>query len=93
MTDEGPKMPILYPMEGSAGRTGDWRIYRPIVDPDKCKKCNICWQYCPDLAITAANKEEDRAIVYDYEYCKGCGICAKECPFGAITMVREEGSD
>ena len=86
---EGPSQPILYPMEGSAGRTGDWRTHKPVVDPDKCIKCNICWKFCPDRAIYPADREQDKVISYDYEYCKGCGICARECPKEAITMVEE----
>jgi len=89
MTEKETSMPILYLIEGAAGLTGDWRTQRPIVDPEKCKMCNICWQYCPDLAITAANKDENKVIVFDYTYCKGCGICASECPFGAIHMEKE----
>ena len=88
MTKE-PSLPILYPMEGAAGRTGDWRTYYPVVDPEKCIKCNICWKYCPDSAIYPADREKDQAISYDYEYCKGCGICAEECPKQAITMKVE----
>ena len=86
---EGPSQPILFPMEGSAGRTGDWRTHKPVVDPDKCIKCNICWKFCPDNAIYPADREQDKVISYDYEYCKGCGICARECPKEAITMVEE----
>ena len=86
---KGPSQPILYPMEGSAGRTGDWRTHKPVVDPEKCIKCNICWKFCPDNAIYPADREQDKVISYDYEYCKGCGICARECPKGAITMIEE----
>lgn len=64
-------------------KTGSWRILRPVKDEKKCTKCGICWQFCPDNAISYD-------INIDYDYCKGCGICATECPFKAITMVREE---
>jgi 2-oxoacid:acceptor oxidoreductase gamma subunit (pyruvate/2-ketoisovalerate family)/2-oxoacid:acceptor oxidoreductase delta subunit (pyruvate/2-ketoisovalerate family) len=64
----------------------DWRIYRPVVDKGACIKCQRCWIYCPETAISV---DEDGAEV-DYTYCKGCGICAEECPVGAIKMELEE---
>lgn len=65
--------------------TGLWRVVRPVVDRDKCKKCTICWKFCPDAAITLV----DGIPVVDLNYCKGCGICAFECPAKCIVMVKE----
>jgi pyruvate ferredoxin oxidoreductase delta subunit len=79
------------PGPGDGGRTGSWRVARPVIDNSKCipaksnkMACFSCWLYCPDGVIT-------RAIppVIDYEYCKGCEICAEECPVDAIRMVEE----
>ncbi|MCG8336902.1 MAG: 4Fe-4S binding protein [Proteobacteria bacterium] len=77
--------------KGDAGKTGSWRVERPIIDMGKCtpaKKgkmvCHLCWLYCPDAVVT---KEIEPKI--DLEYCKGCGICAEECPTKAIKMVEE----
>ena len=76
---------------GDGGRTGSWRVLRPIIDHEKCipakkskKACFACWLFCPDGVITKTINPE-----IDLEYCKGCGICAEECPAGAITMVEE----
>jgi len=76
---------------GDAGKTGSWRVERPIIDYDRCtpaKKgkaaCHLCWLYCPDGVIT-----KDIRPQINLEYCKGCGICAEECPTGAITMQEE----
>ena len=63
-----------------------WRVFKPFIEKDKCRKCWFCFMYCPEGAIT---KGEEGAII-DYRFCKGCGICAVECPFGAIKMVKEE---
>ncbi|MCP4683187.1 MAG: pyruvate ferredoxin oxidoreductase [Desulfobacterales bacterium] len=79
------------PGPGDGGRTGSWRVVRPIIDLKKCipaktekMACFSCWLFCPDGVIT-------RTIppVIDYEYCKGCEICAEECPVDAIAMVEE----
>ncbi|MBC7266626.1 MAG: 4Fe-4S binding protein [Coriobacteriia bacterium] len=79
------------PARGEAGRTGDWRNARPVIDASACVAakqarvtCQICWAHCPDACI-----EQGAPPSIDLEYCKGCGICAEECPAGAIAMVPE----
>lgn len=79
------------PGPGDGGRTGSWRVLRPVIDYAKCipaKKgkaaCFSCWLYCPDCVVTKTIPPK-----IDLEYCKGCGICAEECPAGAIEMVDE----
>ncbi|HEC89451.1 MAG: ferredoxin [Thermoplasmata archaeon] len=68
------------------GKTGTWRVFKPILDQNKCVKCLQCWIYCPEATII---RKEDNSVEIDYEYCKGCGVCANVCPTKAITMVRE----
>jgi pyruvate ferredoxin oxidoreductase delta subunit len=82
-----PLTALSVPTEGSMGKTGSWRTFRPEVDRSKCTRCCICWLYCPDSAIS---REKDDSPKIDYDYCKGCGICANECPVKAIKMHREE---
>ncbi len=66
-------------------KTGLWRVFYPVVDLEKCRKCTLCWKFCPDAAIELV----DDMPVIDLEFCKGCGICANECPAKCITMVKE----
>lgn len=68
--------------------TALWRVFRPVMDKDRCIRCGQCFVYCPVNAILAYN--EDYVITYDY--CKGCGICAEECPKKAIVMEPEGGN-
>ncbi len=77
------RLAMSRPVVGAAGRTGTWRVFRPVVEREKCNECGLCRTYCPDAAI-------DEDLVIDLDFCKGCGICANECPKKAITMVREE---
>ena len=77
------RLAMSRPIEGAAGKTGTWRVFRPVVDKEKCNACGLCATYCPDGVIN-----EDLEI--DLNYCKGCGICANECPKKAIEMVRED---
>lgn len=74
---------------GDAGRTGSWRVERPVIDMSRCipaktgrHACHLCWLYCPDSVVS-----KDLEPTIDLEYCKGCGICAEECPAEAIRMV------
>lgn len=66
----------------------DWRTYRPIAIPDKCKHCMLCVPMCPDDAII--HTADDKMEGFDLSKCKGCGACEKVCPFNAIEMVKEE---
>ena len=79
------------PGPGDGGKTGSWRVLRPVIDLSKCipakknnKACFTCWLYCPDCVVSKTVPP-----VIDLEYCKGCGICAEECPTDAIEMVDE----
>jgi len=77
---------LLEPGSAAEYRTGDWRLFRPIIDCSKCIKCLLCWIYCPEPAIV---RRDDDSVEVDYYHCKGCGICASECPVKAISMVEE----
>jgi len=78
---------LSYPKKGAMGKTGSWRVFRPVLEKDRCVKCLRCWIFCPEGAI---GRLDDDSIEIDYDYCKGCGICARECKVKAITMKREE---
>lgn len=74
---------IIEPGSTIKNKTGSWRTLRPVIDKSKCRKCGMCWMYCPDGAI-------DEKFDVNYDYCKGCGICTNTCPFNAIKMEKEE---
>lgn len=71
---------------GAAGKTGLWRTFKPVVDKNACKLCNVCILYCPENVIEVVDKE----LTIDYEYCKGCGVCSNVCISNAIKMVEED---
>lgn len=69
----------------------DWRVFKPILDQERCTMCLRCYIACPEGVIF---KTDDRHLEIDERFCKGCGICAKECKFSAIQMVKEgDGSE
>jgi 2-oxoacid:acceptor oxidoreductase gamma subunit (pyruvate/2-ketoisovalerate family)/2-oxoacid:acceptor oxidoreductase delta subunit (pyruvate/2-ketoisovalerate family) len=73
------------PIISYSRNVADWRVFRPVINVDKCVGCKRCWIYCPETAIKMV---EGKAEI-QYSYCKGCGICAEECPVGAIEMESE----
>ena len=79
---------VTEPGSSKKYHTGDWRVYIPRIDPEKCIKCNQCWQVCPDSAIRIDEKTGKPYI--DYTYCKGCLICVKQCPVKAISKEVEK---
>lgn len=66
--------------------TGGWRTFRPVLVPDKCNGCWLCFAYCPDGVISMT--KDDRPVI-DYDHCKGCQICVHECPTEALVAERE----
>ncbi len=67
-------------------RTGNWRTERPVIDLTKCKRCFLCYLYCPDAAMRL---DADNFPHIDYDHCKGCMICYEECPTEAISRETE----
>ena len=65
----------------AAGKTGSWRLERPVVDYNSCIKCGTCERYCPSDIITI-DKEAEECVRIGFEYCKDC-----------ITMVEEGGGE
>jgi hypothetical protein len=54
----------------------------PAVNPDKCKGCEKCSQWCPAQAIVIREK----VSVVDESKCIGCGECTVTCPVQAIEI-------
>jgi pyruvate ferredoxin oxidoreductase gamma subunit len=67
-------------------RTGSWRVFRPVIDLDRCTRCSICFALCPEGAIAL---DTSGTPFVDYDHCKGCLVCVEECPPEAITPIRE----
>jgi pyruvate ferredoxin oxidoreductase gamma subunit len=66
--------------------TGNWRTERPEIELGKCKRCFLCYLYCPEAAMTL---DAENFPHVDYDHCKGCMICFEECPTDAISRRLE----
>lgn len=67
-------------------KTGNWRIFKPVWDHDRCTRCMTCVMSCPDGCISI---DENGFPYTDYDNCKGCMVCVEECPVKAIERERE----
>jgi pyruvate ferredoxin oxidoreductase gamma subunit len=84
------------PTRGTAGITAGpnsairpvsgWRMFRPVLRPDLCNGCWLCFASCPEGAISI--KPDGRPAIY-YPHCKGCLDCVEVCPTDAMTIERE----
>lgn len=84
------------PTRGTAGITAGpnsairsvagWRTFRPVLRPDLCNGCWLCFANCPEGAITI--KPDGKPAIY-YPHCKGCLDCVEVCPTDALTVERE----
>jgi pyruvate ferredoxin oxidoreductase gamma subunit len=84
------------PTRGTAGITAGpnsairsvsgWRTFRPVLRPDLCNGCWLCFASCPEGAITI--KPDGKPAIY-YPHCKGCLDCVEVCPTDAMTVERE----
>lgn len=60
------------------------KIYRVIVDYEKCVGCGICVRTCPYDAITLSDNNKAHVGIE----CDNCGLCVSICPFKALSLVR-----
>jgi len=81
-----PEIPVRQLGVVATNPVEHWREFRPVINLERCRKCWICFTYCPEGTIY----KSPEGPKIDYAFCKGCGICANECPVKAIEMVREE---
>ncbi len=55
----------------------------PRINPDKCKKCNMCVESCPVQAIDKRTKQ------IDYTVCIACMCCHELCMFKAVELKND----
>lgn len=58
--------------------------FKPVIDEETCKRCNLCKLSCPVDAITI---ETDRCRI-DYKKCVKCLCCHEVCPYRSIYIKR-----
>ena len=61
--------------------------WKANINPQICKNCGICIQYC---RFDAIRLNSNRQVIIDQFQCEGCRICERICPVGAIESIRNE---
>jgi len=57
--------------------------YRPLADPEKCSRCGLCIEQCPQHALAFG----DAGLpVVDMALCIACYCCQEMCPEKAMTL-------
>jgi electron transport complex protein RnfB len=62
--------------------------FRPSVDAELCKGCQVCLKRCPFGAIVMVDvpgSDKQKANVLE-DKCLGCGVCVLGCRQGALTF-------
>lgn len=67
-------------------KTGNWRLYKPVINHEKCSQCYMCYISCPHSCIYIDDSEYPQI---NYDNCKGCLVCYYECPKKIISKERE----
>ena len=63
-----------------------------IIDIEKCKGCELCFEACPEGALELSKKVNSKGYLYAVKVedtCTGCVSCALVCPDGSITVYRK----
>ncbi|MDP3790844.1 MAG: DUF362 domain-containing protein [Candidatus Omnitrophota bacterium] len=58
--------------------------FKPYIDKDICRRCNLCKVTCPADCITI----EEGHCEIDYKKCIRCLCCHEVCPYKAISIKR-----
>ena len=56
----------------------------PVIEDEKCIKCRICENSCPNKAITY----DPNKMIIDYKKCISCFCCHELCPQKAIRLEK-----
>lgn len=67
-------------------KTGNWRLFKPVIDYEECTRCRACFVNCPHSCISL---DESGYPQIDFDNCKGCFTCHDECPKKVISKERE----
>ncbi len=76
----------VYKKEGVLRFFRNLFLSRPVIDPDRCKKCGVCVEVCPARPPALEWEEKSSVPKHLYQYCIRCFCCQEMCSHGAIEV-------
>ena len=71
-------------------------MYSIRVNPDYCKGCGICIEFCPKKVYVFSKKYSKKGVKtpvpVNVGECIGCRMCELMCPDMALDVSEDEGS-
>lgn len=68
--------------------------FKHIIDPERCKGCSLCINFCPKNVLEISDKVNVRGHFPVFqarpEDCIQCSICCIMCPDVAISIVENQ---
>ncbi|MBM4396200.1 MAG: 4Fe-4S dicluster domain-containing protein [Deltaproteobacteria bacterium] len=62
-----------------------------VIDPERCKGCELCVKACPQAVLGMGKDLNSRGYFYakvaEPRRCIGCRVCCVTCPDVAIRML------
>lgn len=68
----------ICPVGTLLGFVARFSLFRPVIDADKCKNCNLCARKCKAACINIPEH------TIDYSRCVACMDCLDNCKHGAL---------
>lgn len=65
----------------------DVKIPYPVLDENRCTRCELCVNSCRANAIT---RKKDGTPIFSHDLCTSCGVCWNVCPEHAISTSDEK---
>ncbi len=61
---------------------------KPVIDNDKCTRCEECVEHCPAEAMSLVSDDGDKEgrVSIDLDLCIRCYCCNEVCPEGAVSV-------
>jgi uncharacterized protein (DUF362 family) len=76
--------PLKYLPKSVVNRVASLIRFKPYIDNEACRRCNLCKLTCPVHCIEI----DKRSCSIDYKKCVRCLCCHEVCPYRAVSIKR-----